>query len=499
MASWEEIRNGIFAGESGGDYNALFGYANRPGGQFSNVQVSDMSVNDVMRFTDPSGPYAQTVKGQNGRVATPVGAYQIVGKTLRGAAKALGLTGNERFDRATQDALGQYILSTQGTGAWEGYRGPQSQAPQGGTQMGLLSTGSPMEQAPQTFGQRIKAGARDGSLFDSMALAFNGLRMNPDQGLADTIGRRQAGRDDAVKRNRTAEVLQQIAPAAADLVREGLMSPAEALNVYRDQRSMELASRASEALARGDYQTAYALSLEISPQAAGQAIAQQYGPRNSEVTGGGMYTVNYENGQPTVSVNENVQQAELDRIRATEEARRDNQPVTLSVTGQKGEEADFAAIDTIDQLNQSLGTVLSDFGYDPTSGEFTGPLAGAFGASGWGTGMIGTYTNFSGDASETARARERFDRWRTSYVNDSLQLNAGVQTEGDAQRAAAELGNATTAAAAYSALNDLVRINQQARTIKERSITGRRERGGADQVAIPAAPTAPNLGWRIVE
>ena len=114
--------------------------------------------------------------------------------------------------------------------------------------MGLLSTGSPMEQAPQTFGQRIKAGARDGSLFDSMALAFNGLRMNPDQGLADTIGRRQAGRDDTAKRNRTAEVLQQIAPAAADLVREGLMSPAEALNVYRDQRSMELASRASEAL-----------------------------------------------------------------------------------------------------------------------------------------------------------------------------------------------------------------------------------------------------------
>jgi hypothetical protein len=32
MATWEEIRNGIFAGESGGDYNAVYGFQNRPGG-----------------------------------------------------------------------------------------------------------------------------------------------------------------------------------------------------------------------------------------------------------------------------------------------------------------------------------------------------------------------------------------------------------------------------------------------------------------------------------
>lgn len=485
MASWEEIRNGIFAGESGGDYNALFGYANRPGGQFSNVQVSDMSVNDVMRFTDPSGPYAQTVKGQIGRVATPVGAYQIVGTTLRGAAKALGLTGNERFDRATQDALGQYILSTQGTGAWEGYRGPQSQAPQGGTQMGLLSTGSPMEQAPQTFGQRIKAGARDGSLFDSMALAFNGLRMNPDQGLADTIGRRQAGRDDTAKRNRTAEVLQQIAPAAADLVREGLMSPAEALNVYRDQRSMELASRASAALARGDYQTAYALSLEISPQAAGQAIAQQYGPRNPEITGNGMYTVTYENGQPTISVNENVQQAELQRIEAEAAARRTTVQPPAAVI--KAEEEDMSAINTIDQMNMELGNVLSLFGRDPTSGQFTGPLQ--IGVGGAITGALG-YLGTSQGAEDTRRAREAFDRFTTRYVNDSLQLNNGVQTEGDAQRAVAELGNANTTEAAYAALVELVKINEMARALKERSVGDRRSRYQLDPVQVPAAPAA---------
>ena len=372
--------------------------------------------------------------------------------------------------------------------------GPQAGGPannltvssKGGAPMGLLDMRA--EQAPQTFGQRIKSGFQDGSLFDSMAMAFNGLRMNPDQGLADTIGRRQAGRDDAVKRNRTAEVLQQIAPAAADLVREGLMSPAEALNVYRDQRSMELAARASEALARGDYQTAYALSLEISPQAAGQAIAQQYGPRNSEVTGGGMYTVNYENGQPTISVNENVQQAELQRIQAEADARRTTvQPPTAVI---KAEEEDMAAINTIDQMNMELGNTLDLFGYDPASGQFTGPLQ--IGVGGAITGALG-YLGASQGAEETRRAREAFDRFTTRYVNDSLQLNNGVQTEGDAQRAVAELGDANTTEAAYAALVELVKINEFARSLKEGSVADRRARYQLDPIQVPAPPTASTL------
>jgi hypothetical protein len=205
MASWEEIRNGIFAGESGGDPNALYGYANRPGGRFAGVNVSDMSVADVMAFTDPRGEYAQHVKGQIGRVATPVGNFQVVGSTLRDAVKGMGLTGTEKFDAATQDAIGQWIYSQQGTGAWEGYKGPQS----GGTpMMGLLSTGMPEQ--PQTFGQRIKSGFQDGSLFDSMAMAFNGLRMNPDENLGQVVGRRQEMRQQDDVMNRTVAWLQSM-------------------------------------------------------------------------------------------------------------------------------------------------------------------------------------------------------------------------------------------------------------------------------------------------
>lgn len=123
-ANWDSIRRGIFAGESGGDYNALFGYSNREGKQFSNTRLTDMTVDDAIRFSDPSGNYGQWVKNQIGRVATPMGAYQIVGTTLRAAKDGLGLKGNERMSPALQDALGYWIYQQQGTGAWEGYKGP---------------------------------------------------------------------------------------------------------------------------------------------------------------------------------------------------------------------------------------------------------------------------------------------------------------------------------------------------------------------------------------
>jgi hypothetical protein len=132
----DEIRNGIFAGESGGDYNALFGFSNRDGKRYSGVRLTDMTVDQALKFASPQGDYGQWVKGQVGRVATPMGAYQIVGTTLRGAKKALGLTGSERMTPELQDALGAYIYQTQGIGAWEGYRGPQSSfAPGPGAQV----------------------------------------------------------------------------------------------------------------------------------------------------------------------------------------------------------------------------------------------------------------------------------------------------------------------------------------------------------------------------
>lgn len=131
-----EVRAGVFAGESGGDYDAVFGYQQRPGGQFEGVKPSEMRVAEVLQFQDPSGPYGQYVKGQVGRVATPVGAYQVVGTTLREAVKAGVVSPDEKFTPEVQDRVGDWVYKTQGTGAWEGYRGPGGGG-QGGGQGGV--------------------------------------------------------------------------------------------------------------------------------------------------------------------------------------------------------------------------------------------------------------------------------------------------------------------------------------------------------------------------
>lgn len=94
--------------EGAGDYDTLFGHAQK-NGPFAGTAISQMPIRDVLAFTDPSGPYAQYVKDKVGRVATPVGKYQTVGTTLRGAVGALGLDPNAPYDQAAQDRVASYL------------------------------------------------------------------------------------------------------------------------------------------------------------------------------------------------------------------------------------------------------------------------------------------------------------------------------------------------------------------------------------------------------
>jgi len=209
VQSLDELKRMVFPGESGGDYNALFGYANRPGGQFAGVNLTDMTVDQALQFAAPSGAYGQSVKGQTGRVATPMGAWQVVGTTLRAAKEGLGLTGSERMTPALQDQIGMWIYQNQGPGAWEAW------GKSGGGGIGSRSSGSgtmpmglfDMQQEPQTFGERLREGVRSGGLVDALALAANSLRMNPDQNLAQIVQARQERRGEEKTNNRTAQWL----------------------------------------------------------------------------------------------------------------------------------------------------------------------------------------------------------------------------------------------------------------------------------------------------
>lgn len=236
MVELSYLKQNVFPGESGGDYNALFGYANRRG-PFQGVRLTDMTINQALQFADPSGPYAAHVRGQIGRTATPMGAYQVVGTTLRDAVRGLGLTGNEPFDQATQDRIGQWIYENQGPGAWEawgkGGGGDVTVSTSGGRGMGLLDF---QDEQPQTFGQRVKEGWRSGDLLDRLALAFNSMRLNPDQGVAQVVSNRMTQRQEQKAQsgavNRTAAWLASIGREdLATAVRSGGLDPKTAAQI----------------------------------------------------------------------------------------------------------------------------------------------------------------------------------------------------------------------------------------------------------------------------
>ena len=110
----------IHGTESGGDYDALFGYANRAGGQFAGVKPSQMTIGEVLNFNNPSGAYGQSVKNQLGYTSTPVGGYQIVNTTLNNMVNRMGLDPNQKFDPAMQERIAREIFKVQGKNAWEG-------------------------------------------------------------------------------------------------------------------------------------------------------------------------------------------------------------------------------------------------------------------------------------------------------------------------------------------------------------------------------------------
>lgn len=95
--------------------------------------------------------------------------------------------------------------------------------------MGLLDF---QQQQPQGFGERLREGIRSGSLMDNLALAFNSMRLNPDQGLAQLVQARQEQRGTERAANRTAEWL--MSQGREDLARallSGAIDPKTAASV----------------------------------------------------------------------------------------------------------------------------------------------------------------------------------------------------------------------------------------------------------------------------
>lgn len=81
-----------------------------------------------------------------------------------------------------------------------------------------------------------------------------------------------------------------------------------------------------------------------------------------------------------------------------------------------------------------------------------------------------------------------FQRFQTKLVSDSLRLNKGTQTEGDAIRASNELSKARSTQDAISSLQKLRDINAKAVETRNKIIASRRKTGGMTEDRGYAAP-----------
>ena len=86
--------------ESGGDYNRVYGKG------IKRVDLTNMTIDEVQAW--------QKDYVSKGSPSSAAGKYQIIGPTLAGLEKQMGLTGKEKFDVAMQDRMALQLLENRG-------------------------------------------------------------------------------------------------------------------------------------------------------------------------------------------------------------------------------------------------------------------------------------------------------------------------------------------------------------------------------------------------
>ena len=98
--------------------NDAGGYDRLLGGQEDNfgIKPSEMTVAEILDFQNKrgEGSYAAYSQDTVGRIATPVGKYQVVGTTLQGLVDSGVVNLDDKFDVETQEKIGSHLIESRG-------------------------------------------------------------------------------------------------------------------------------------------------------------------------------------------------------------------------------------------------------------------------------------------------------------------------------------------------------------------------------------------------
>jgi len=134
---------------------------------------------------------------------------------------------------------------------------------------------------------------------------------------------------------------------------------------------------------------------------------------------------------------------------------------------QKAEDEDYASITSANTIIRSTGDMINSF----ASGQTPTSVFNKIGAS------LSAVTGINAN-DPSVIAYKDFERFKTKLVNESLRLNKGTQTEGDAARAVKELNSAASPQDAISALSQLQWYNSQAIENSTKNVLRRRTNSG---------------------
>lgn len=211
-------------------FDTLFGNSQREGGRFAGIKPSQMTIGELAAFSRPDGEYGQWVKGQlsksgkEGRVATPMGAAQIVGTTLRNTAKKMGLSSDTVFTPNVQMAMANFLAKGAIAGkslpeavkairgVWEGFKSLPD-----GTVQGIVEeirNGGSVDLEGNVTTRRSEPGAGTAITSSQFTDRFNGT---PTMGtpISQTLATAAASTGPDYLNNVSAPLMPQAAPATS--------------------------------------------------------------------------------------------------------------------------------------------------------------------------------------------------------------------------------------------------------------------------------------------